>query len=76
MGNCGDRESGANITEPVYGAPLSFPRSTLTAKSAGPGCAHLVIVFVDILVEFVQSHACPKVTRVVLGKRANKGGEK
>lgn len=79
MGNCGDRESGANITEPVYGAPLSFPRSTLTAKSAlqsGPGCAHLVIVFVDILVEFVQSHTCPKVTRVVLGKRANKGGEK
>lgn len=44
--------------------------------SRGPGCAHLVIVFVDILVEFMQSHARPKVTRVVLGKRANKRGEK
>lgn len=34
MGNCRDRERGANITEPVYGAPFSFPRSTQRAKSA------------------------------------------
>lgn len=34
MGSCGDRERGSNITEPVYGAPLSFPRSTQRAKSA------------------------------------------
>lgn len=32
------------------------------------GPAHLVIVFVDILVELVQGHSGTKVSRVVLGK--------
>lgn len=35
------------------------------------GSAHLVIVFVDILVELVQGHSCPKVSRVVLGETEN-----
>lgn len=40
----------------------------LQPRAGVRGAAHLVIVFVDILVELVQGHSCPKVSRVVLGK--------
>lgn len=42
--------------------------SIFSAPIRAPGSAHLVIVFVDILVEFMQGHSCPKVSRVVLGR--------
>lgn len=44
-------------------------RSIFSAPIRAPDSAHLVIVFVDILVEFMQGHSCPKVSRVVLGRR-------
>lgn len=51
---------------------LPKKHSELEASPAvGPSCAHLVIVLVDILVEFMQSHSRPKVGRAVLGKRAD-----
>lgn len=42
--------------------------SISSAPIRNPGSTHLVIVFVDILVEFMQGHSCPKVSRVVLGR--------
>lgn len=44
-------------------APLSIRPRALC------GFAHLVIVLVDVLVELVEGHSCPKVPRVVLGRR-------
>lgn len=67
------RAEPTSLKEPMEAA-LGFPRSALRSTSAlqsGPGCAHLVVVFVDILVEFVKSHSGPQVTRVVLGERAD-----
>lgn len=48
------------------------PTELEACPAVGPGRAHLVIVLVDILVEFMQSHSRPKVGRAVLGKRADR----
>lgn len=48
--------------------PDAHSHPPLQPRAGVRGAAHLVIVFVDILVELVQGHSCPKVSRVVLGK--------
>lgn len=50
--------------------PLHAPQPPVRAQ----GATHLVIVFVDVLVEFVQGHACPQVPRVVLGNTESGAG--
>lgn len=55
-----------SLSEPVGPHSASKEPSELKVSPAVAGCAHLVIVLVDILVEFVQSYSSTKVGRAVL----------
>lgn len=57
-----------SLSEPVGPHSTSQEPTELKVSPAVAGCAHLVIVLVDILVEFVQSYSSTKVGRAVLGR--------